>query len=190
MNKKWDYDALELEYIQGDMSLRELAESAGMSTHSMIMDASQKRNWVQKREDYRNRAHNKALTVLADDEGKRIAKEVKVRDNAIDAIDEAISKMRSDMKATVLRERNGEWREEPLVVIRPQDVAQLIDRLQVLFGKPSSITEERNLGISLSSTGNDPEFLRALVEASRGRGADAGSVVNSPLPRIDRTRTN
>lgn len=190
MNRKWDYDALELEYIQGDMGLRELADSHGMSTHSMIMDASKKRGWAKKREEYRNRAQSKAMTLLADDEGRRIAKEVKVRDNAIDAIDEAISKMRSDMKATVLRERGGEWREEPLVVIRPQDVAQLIDRLQVLFGKPSSITEERNLGISLSSTGNDPEFLRALVEASRGRGADPGDVARSPLPRVERTRTN
>lgn len=190
MNRKWDYDKLELEYIQGTMSLRELAESAGMSTHSMIMEASQKGGWVKKREEYQARASQKALTLLADDEGRRIAKEVAVRDNAIDAIDEAISKMRSDMKQTVLRERNGQWREEPLVVIRPQDVAQLIDRLQVLFGKPSSITEERNLGISLSSTGNDPEFLRALVEASRGRAVDSGSVANSPLPRIERTRTN
>jgi hypothetical protein len=115
---------------------------------------------------------------------------VRVRDNAIDAIDEAITKMRSDMKQTVSRERNGVWREEPLVVIRPQDVAILIDRLQVLFGKPSSITEERNLGLSLSATGNDPEFLRALVEASRGRGPDPGSVVSSPLPRVERARSN
>lgn len=190
MNRKWDYDALELEYVQGDMGLRELAESHGMSTHSMVMDASRKRHWAQKREDYRNRAQSKALAGLADDEGRRILKEAKVRDNAIDAIDEAITKMRSDMKQTVLRERNGIWREEPVVIIRPQDVAQLIDRLQVLFGKPSTISEERNLGISLSSTGNDPDFLRALVEASRGRGADPGDVARSPLPRVERTRTN
>lgn len=190
MNRKWDYDALELEYIQGDMGLRELADAHGMSTHSMIMEASKKRGWAKKREDYRNRAQNKALAALADDEGKRIAREVRVRDNAIDAIDEAISKMRTDMKATVLRERNGQWREEPLVVIRPQDVAQLIDRLQVLFGKPSSISEERNLGISLSAGGLDPELLRGIVEASRGRGVDPGSVASSPLPRVERTRTN
>jgi hypothetical protein len=190
MNRKYDYDKLEFEYIQGDMSLRELADSAGMSSHSMIMEASVKRGWKQKREEFRSRASSKAVSLLADDEGRRIAKEVRVRDNAIDAIDEAITKMRSDMKQTVSRERNGVWREEPLVVIRPQDVAILIDRLQVLFGKPSSITEERNLGLSLSATGNDPEFLRALVEASRGRGPDPGSVVSSPLPRVERARSN
>ena len=172
------------------MGLRELADSAGMSTHSMIMEASKKRGWAKKREDFRNRAQSKALAALADDEGRRILKEAKVRDNAIDAIDEAISKMRSDMKQTVLRERNGTWREEPVVIIRPQDVAQLIDRLQVLFGKPSTISEERNLGITLSSTGNDPDFLRSLVEASRGRGTDPGDVARSPLPRVERTREN
>ena len=190
MNKKWDYDALELEYIQGDMGLRELADSVGMSTHSMIMEASKKRGWAKKREEFRNRSQNKALSLLADDEGKRIAKEARVRDNAIDAIDEAIGRMREDLKRTVRRERGGVWADEPLIVIRPQDVAQLIDRLQVLFGKPSTINEERSLGINLSAASDDPDFLRALVEASRGRGADAGSVASSPLPRVERARTN
>jgi hypothetical protein len=59
MNRKYDYDKLEFEYIQGDMSLRELADSAGMSSHSMIMEASVKRGWKQKREEFRSRASSK-----------------------------------------------------------------------------------------------------------------------------------
>ena len=188
MNKKYDYAKLELEYVQGDMSLRELAGSAGMTSHSLIMEQSVKREWGRKRKEYRSKAGDTALAVLATDEGRRVAKEMRVRENAIDAIDEAITKMRADMGRMTKRMKDGNWVEEPLVIIKPQDVALLIDRLNVLFGRPSNITEERTLGIT--AVGSDPEFLRALVEATRGRGSDAGNVGGSPLPRVEGARTN
>jgi hypothetical protein len=188
MNKRYDYKALERQYVMGDMSLRELAETNGITAHSLVMEKSKANDWVRKREEYRNRADDKAMEILASDEGRRIAKEVRVRENAIDAIDEAISKMRADMQRTTMRMKDGNWVEEPLVVIKPNDIAILIDRLQVLFGKPSNITEERSLGIH--AIGNDPDFLAALVEATRGRGAPAGDMGGSPLPRAERARSN
>jgi len=189
LNTKHDYDALEREYVTGEMGLRELARMHDIANHSLITVQSKKREWARKREEYRQGASEKAVVYMADQEGSRRAQEAKVRDNAIEAIDEAITKMRSDMKATTLRLKNNEWVEEPLVIIKPTDVAMLIDRLNVLFGRPSNITEERNLGISLSSDGVSPELLRGIVEATRGI-SDVGGAASSPFPRADRAREN
>ena len=188
-NSKYDYDAIERAYISGDMGLRELARQFGVNNHSLIAIQSKRREWARKRQEFQDRAMDKAESLMASAEGRKIAREAQVRDHAIDAIDEAIMKMREDMKGTRKVFRAGEWIEEPLVVIKPADVAMLIDRLQVLFGKPSNITEERSLGVSLSATGGlGPDILRGIVEATRGlvRG-DSGE---SPLPRLGDPRKN
>lgn len=189
MNRKFDWDDIERQYITGDMGLREVGRENGVTNHSLVLAQAKKRDWVRKREEYRSRAHTRAVAKLADSEGDRIAREMRVRDNAIDAIDEAIGKMREDMKATTKRYRDGEWVEEPLIIVKPQDVAMLIDRLQVLFNRPSAITEERTLGINLSSGGLSPEHLRSIVDATRGI-SDPGRAASSPIPRIGGAREN
>lgn len=190
MNAKHDYDALEREYITGDMGLRELARSHGIQHHSLITVQARKREWVRKRSEYQAGASEKAVIYMADEEGARRAREAKVRDNAIDAIDEAITKMRSDMQGTQKVLENGEWVERPYYLIKPTEVAMLIDRLQVLFGRPSTISEERNLGINLNSGPIDANILRGIVEATRGLGPVIGNSSSSPIPRLDRTREN
>ena len=190
MNAKSDYDAFEREYITGTMSVRELARSHGITNHSRVVVQYRKREWARKREEYQVGASDKAIVYMADQEGVRRAREVRVRDNAIDAIDEAITKMRSDMKSTYRVLRGDKWEDEPRIVIEPKDVAMLIDRLQVLFGNPSSISEERKLGINLNSGPLDAAVLRSIVEATRGLGSGVGGSTSSPIPRLDRTREN
>jgi len=189
MNRKHDWDAIELQYITGDMSLRELARLNGIENHSLVMAQSKRKDWAKRREEYRAKASSRAVAKIASHEGDRIAREMQVRDNAIEAIDEAINKLRSDMQATTKRFRDGQWVEEPLIVMKPQDIALLIDRLQVLFNRPSQITEERTLGINLSAGGANPELLRSIVEATRGI-PDAGRAASSPIPRIGPAREN
>jgi len=189
VNAKHDYDALELEYVAGDMGLRELARIHGIANHSLITSQSKRREWTRKREEYRQGAAEQAVVYMADAEGSRRAREAQVRDNAIEAIDEAINAMRLQMKVTHKVLRDGEWVDEPMVIIRPTDMAMLIDRLNVLFGRPSSITEERNLGINLSSGGISPDLLRGIVEATRGI-SDVGGAASPPFPRADRDREN
>jgi len=189
MNAKNDYVLLEREYITGDMSLRELSRRHGITNHSLITVQARKREWARKRGEYQVGSSNKAIIYMADQEGARRAREARVRDNAIDAIDEAITKMRSDMTKTRMVMRNGEYVEEPMVVIRPQDLAILIDRLNVLFGRPSSINEDRNLGVSFSASGAvGPELLRSIVEATRGIVPESSG--RSPIPRIGDPREN
>ena len=189
MNGKFDYSKLEREYVQGDMSLRELAKSAGMNNHSLIMTQARKGLWTEKREAYRKRSETKALALMADDNGKRIAREAKVRDNAIDAIDEMVSRLRDDLKKTVkILQADGTFVDAPMVQIKPRDIALLIDKLQIIFGRPSTITEERSLGLNLTTA--DPDLLRQIVEATRGLQPDAGGSGRSPLPRTDEYRSN
>jgi hypothetical protein len=183
---------MEREYVTGTMSLRELARMHGIRNHSLVTVQARNREWVRKRDEYRTGAADKAVVYMADQEGARRAREARVRDNAIDAIDEAITKLRTDMKETVKSiASDGTVTDTgvPLMQLKPSDIALLIDRLQVLFGRPSTISEERSLGISLSS-GIDATTLRSIVEATRGLGTVAGDAASSPLPRIDRAREN
>lgn len=187
MNKRHDYDALEREYIRGQMGLRELARKHGIA-HSLVTIQSKNREWSRKREEFRTGASDKAVIYMADEEGKRRAREAQVRDNAIDAIDDAITKMRTDLQRTEKKFVNNEWVEVPVYLLRPHDVVELIDRLQVLFNRPSNITEERSLGLSLSANGVGTDILRGIVEATRGLGSSGAE--RSPIPRLERTREN
>jgi hypothetical protein len=97
MNKKFDYDSLERQYIQGTMSLRELAASVNMKNHSLIMRQSKNREWARKREEYQSRANETALTVMADQRGGYLAQEAEVRDNAVGAINYMFTRLREDL---------------------------------------------------------------------------------------------
>lgn len=194
MNTKYDYELLEREYVTGDMGYRELARKHGIANHSIITGQAKRREWARKRAEYRAEASEKAVVYMADSEGIRRAQEARVRDHAIEAIDEAIQKMRDDMRRTRFEnelQADGSMKpvEVPVFTVRPGEIVTLIDRLQVLFNRPSQITEERNLGINLSAAGATPELLRGIVEATRGIGAGSYAA-RSPLPRADRTSQN
>lgn len=180
MNKRFDYDALERQYVQGDMSLRELAASAGITNHSLIMRQSKKREWPEKRKKFREQANETALTVMAGQTGRRIAREEQVRDNAIGALDDMITRLREDLRKTKTVLKDGVYEEVPLVRVGPNDIVNIIDRMQILFGKPSQITEDRSFGVHIESA--DTDLLRQVVEATRGVGLDSGPTAESPLP--------
>lgn len=188
-NRKHDYDQLEREYVSGDMSLRQLAKDHGM-THSLVMTQSTKRKWSEKREQFREQASEKAVTFMADKEAYRVSREQEVRDKAVDLIEQAIDKLSEDMRATHLVRRDGEVAEEPVYRLRPNDLVPLLDRLQVMFGKPNNITEERGLNVTVDTGPAGPEVLQAFIEATRGVGPLGGNSQASPLPRTDRAREN
>jgi hypothetical protein len=49
--------------------------------------------------------------------------------------------------------------------MKPRDVALLIDRLQLLFDRPSSISQHQGLTVTSEVT---PDALSEFIEASRG----------------------
>jgi hypothetical protein len=114
-------------------------------------------------------------------------REGEVRDHAIEAIDEAVTRFRADLRATKrIVHADGTITEEPLIVFGPRDLALLIDRFQVLFGRPSTISEGR--GFAATVTSQVPvEVLKGIVEATREL-APSQPVDTSGLPRIRERR--
>lgn len=182
---KYDYRALEDQFVRGNMSVRELCRLNNIPQErvSSIHDQARKqdskaRTWYDKRAEYQSRSTDKTIELLSAREARRALREAEVQDNAIDAIDEAVTKMRADMRAT-RRVKTGEdedgkaiYTEEPIMRITPKDLSGLLDRLMPLMGRPTMITEEHHLGVTVNAT---PESsvgvatLAALASQARNR---------------------
>ena len=91
-------------------------------------------------------------------------------------------KFRDDLRATQKKLVDGEWVEEPVMRLRPKDLALLIDRFQVLFERPSVISQHQSL---TASTELSADALSEFIEATRGR-AVPSPMEMSPLPRTYR----
>ena len=149
MNEIRDYKALEREYITGDMSLRGLCRKYGISAHSAVMVQARAGGWAEKRRTYRDRLSATYIETRADRESIRLSD---VRDHAIDAIDETITRLRADLRATKqVRRPDGSISEEPTFRATPRDLAHVIDRLNPLFARPSTITAERSLTFNVAA---------------------------------------
>ena len=83
------------------------------------------------------------------------------------------------MRATEKKRIDGEWVEVAVMRLMPKDVAILLDRLQVLFDKPSRISEGRDLSVRSELP---IDALNRIVELTQGRAAPP----TSPLPRTRR----
>lgn len=182
INPTRNYQALEREYIEGTMSLRELCRRHDIVNSSSVNVQKKRRGWDEKRELFRNRTSALTIEKTADKVAARMAKEMDVRDDIVEAIHKAVLKMTADMDRTKkVKDEDGSFHEEPVLIFGPNELVKLIDRLNVLFGRPSTITEERNLGVSFG-----PEFglkdLQGILDATRG--AQSISVGGTPLPRL------
>ena len=176
MNKRHPYRELEREYVTTDISIRELCRRHGISSHSLVVVQAQKGKWQEKREAYRARASESFITRHAE---KMADRQAEISDKILDRIDEALDKFREDMRATEKKLVKGEWVEVPVMRLKPNDVAVLIDRLLVLFDRPSHISQHQGLTVTSELS---VESLSDFIEATRGR-AGAPRMEESPLPR-------
>jgi len=177
MNKRHPYRDMEREYITTDISLRELCRRHGISAHSLVVDQAQKHDWAAKRAAYRAKADQSFINRYAD---RMADRQAEISDKAIDTIDLALDKFRSDLKATKLvRQPDGSITEQPAWYMTPKDLAMLIDRFEVLFGRPSVISQHQGLSVTSELS---VDSLRDFIEATRGR-AGPSSMEESPLPR-------
>jgi hypothetical protein len=180
VNKRHPYRVMEREFITTDISLRELCRRHGISAYSLVTVQAKKNDWVGKREAYQQKAGDAYIEKHA---ARHADREAEVRDKALDAIDEAIDKFQSDLHATkTVNQPDGSITEEPAWYMTPKDLALLIDRFQVLFAKPSAITQHQGVAVT-SEVGADA--LREFIEATRGMGGPPRMDV-SPLPRTRR----
>ena len=149
------------------MSLRELCRRHGVTAHSAVVVQARQGNWAEKRRVYRARA---SATFIQHHADRAAAREAEVRDHAIEAIDEAITKFRADLLATEKKLIDGAWVEVPALRITPRDLALLIDRLQILFGRPSQIREGRGFAATVTSEPLPLDALQKIAELTRGLG--------------------
>ena len=143
MPHKYDYMAMERDYITTlpAKSMRQVAIDHGVAPGrvSSVSYYAKQHDWVKKREAFQNRTDDKLYDRLAEEEAGRQLKEVRVKNNAIDLIDEAISSARDSLRERhVVREIDGDGK--TIYVDRPKhpatvvSVVNLIDRLDRMFG--------------------------------------------------------
>ena len=186
MNRVRDYQSLEREYITGEMSLQGLCRAHGVTAHSAVVVQARREGWAEKRRAYRDRASSKYIELRAD---RAATRDAEVRDHAIEAIDEAVTRFRADLQATEKKLVDGEWVEVPAMRILPRELALLIDRFQVLFGRPAMISEGRGFAARITSEALPVDVLRGIIEATRGL-AGTPAPEASPLPRLHRRPEN
>jgi hypothetical protein len=180
INKRHDFAKLEREYITSRISLRELCRRNAISAHSLITVQAKKGRWGEKREAYQARESESFIEHHAD---RAAAREAEIRDKALDAIDEAITRFRQDLRATKrVRQPDGTISEEPVWLMTPKDLAMLIDRFQVLYERPSVINQHQGLSVTSPLSA---DALRDFIEATRRRG-EPSQMEGSPLPRSRR----
>jgi hypothetical protein len=112
------------------------------------------------------------------------AREGEVRDHALEAIDEAITKFRSDMQRTQKNLVGGEWVEVPIMLLTPRDVALLIDRFQVLFARPSVISQHQGFNVTSEAPHRGPPGAHR-ADPSPGRAAAGGLTLPRSPRRLD-----
>jgi transposase-like protein len=177
MNKRHPYRDMQREYITTDISIRELCRRHGIRSHSVVVDQARKGRWSEKREQYRAKADESFMTHHAE---RMADRQADINDKVLDAIDLALDRFRSDLKATKLvRQPDGSITEEPAWYMTPKDLCLLIDRFEVLFGRPSVISQHQ--GVTVTSE-LSADALREFIEVTRGR-VGPSPVEVSPLPR-------
>lgn len=174
-NKRYDYPAMESQYIASDdVSIRELARRHGVANHSLVHEYARRHKWQEKRSLRQAKSDEKKVEILADRVAYRQSRLEDAFDSTVELIVESLDKFRSD-----LRNNPDE------VSIAPKDLVLLIDRLLVMKGQPSQITEERNLGLSLSGPVRSDQ-LAAILELTSGTSVHhSGGSSRSAIPRVE-----
>lgn len=154
MHAKVDYDALEQEYVTGDISVRELARRYEMSNGTISAQA-RKREWDAKRASYRDSVARRSYEKTAD----RFAnQQVEVNGEIFKA-----------MRATIYKYVEG--LSAGTIVPNTKDAVMATDVILRLFGEPTERTETKILGINISAEAgalDSAELLRRLEALTRG----------------------
>lgn len=184
-NRAYDYRALEHEFVTSptDISIRELCRRHGIDEPSSVHAQARKPDskgltWYDKRDQFKQEEHAKLIERVADKRALTAAREADVFAKAVDVIELAMDKLKEGLMA-------GK------VPVKPADLALLVDRLNVLFNRPSTISEGRNIGLSVNADATPDEFKRVLELTAGVAGRDVGSGgAGSTLPRAPGTREN
>lgn len=178
MTTKHDYPALRLEYIQSDISIRELCRKHGITSWSAVNAMKTKQKWDQARDEYRVTTQSREIDTLVD---ARLATTVAVHGELLIAIRAAVHRFVADTQ-----------RENDPQPVNPRDLMGLIDKFLLLTGQATRRSESKNLDVHDFGgilTGAPPELLRELAELSRDNGAGGKPMGRGPLIVLEGTRS-
>jgi hypothetical protein len=179
MNPIHDYAALEIEYVQSDITIRELARSHGIKSWSSVNTQKNKRGWDDKREAYRIRLGDQQVNVMV---RARLATVATIHDELLTAIRAAIHRYVADVQ-----------KQDGAQAVSARDLMGLIDKFLLLTGQATSRSESRNLdlhaGFDTIFRDAPPELLREFAELARVNGAGAQPMGRGPLVVLEGTRT-
>ena len=174
-----DYELLEREYIQGDMSIRELTSTHGIKSFSAVNVQKQKRGWDRKRAEYRELVAAGEIETLVMARMKTIAE---IHDELLYAVRAAIRRFIADLA-----------RDNDPQPVSARDVMGLIDKFLLLTGQPTARTETKSLDIHDFGgllRGAPQPLLAELAELAKQNGAGARSVGRGPLVILEGTRVS
>jgi hypothetical protein len=195
MSSKYDYISLRNQYVQGTMGIRELCRQNNIPTWSTVAKRAKDESWDHKREEFQRQVENKSLEALSQ---KRANKVAEIQIDALEVIHMGILKLAADMnaeepwldsKGDPILDKNGHTITRALMHLRPQDLGILIDKFQSLIGAPQAVTENRSLGINISSEA-DHDTLRALLATLRPQLPEPGTKGSIVPIDPERTRAN
>lgn len=180
----YDYKVIYEEYVQGDATLSDLARKFGIKAPSTLTRRARAEGWDARRQEFRRKVDDKSLEAVADKRAKKISD---IHLDTLEVIHAGILKLAEDMQArepvmdggSVLRDATGQPIYRPAVRYNPRDLATLIDKFLLLTGQPNERTEERHLGINIS-TATDKDSLNELLAALRPRAALTGGGSETP----------
>lgn len=96
ITKKYDWKAIRLEYIAGEISYRKLAEKHGVS-FSTLKEVARREKWTDLRKSAQHKADTKFAEMVGKKQAERSAKILDVADKLLDKISETIEGMGADI---------------------------------------------------------------------------------------------
>lgn len=175
---KHDYPALRLEYIQTDISIRELCRKHGIANWSSVNAMKTKAGWDEDRAKFRMKAQSHEIEGLVE---SRMRDLVETHSELLLAIRGAIRRYYAD----VTREKDPQ-------TVTARDLQGLANLFLLLSGQPTARTESKNLDVHDFGgilAGAPAELLRELAELARANGAGAKPVGRGPLVVLEGTRS-
>lgn len=178
MAKANDYEALRREYINSNMSIRELCRRNGIKAYSTVAEYAKTHGWYDKRAAVQASTEEKVIQRVSDRlADSEVDELVKYRSLALQVIQGALYKFANDLA-------------KPESTITPSDLIRLVNQGLLLLGQPTSRTEERHLELTGSLDGLPPEFLRRLADVTRAGEAQLRTVEGVAQPSRPSTRAN
>ena len=150
-----NWEDIRLEYITGDTSYRKLAAAYEVS-YQAICARSRRENWLQQREQHRNKVAANSLERISDSQVERALRVQHVADRILSKVEriletEKITPAKAKQLTAVLRDVNG------IYLVRPEsDRAEQDARIAVLQQRAAAAQrEDSTLEVVLADAGDE-----------------------------------